>query len=354
MRFASPMALWLLSALPPLGLAGLWLHRRRRAALCRFAGGERLAGGFAAGVSLHRRALKALLFGTALLAAILALARPQWGTRLEEVERTGSDVVVLLDTSLSMAAEDLPPNRLAHAVHAVGSLLERIPGDRVALVTFAGEASVNCPLTLDHAAVRLFLEAVDVRAVAAPGSALAEGLVAGVELFEHEASSGSARRGRAIVLFTDGEDHEGGLERALEALGEAGIAVHAVGCGTAAGTPIPLRDATGLLTEYKKNAEGQVVTSRLSEATLERLALATGGTYHRATPAELEVEEIARALTSLEGGEFGTVVRTRWEERYQFPLAVALAALLAEGLLGDRRRPHSSAARPRLRREEAA
>jgi Ca-activated chloride channel family protein len=354
-RFATPTVLWLLLALPLVAACGLWLRARRLAALRRFAGGEQLLERFTSEVSVHRRAVKALLVGLAFVSAILALARPQWGTRLEEIERAGSDVVVVLDTSLSMAAEDLPPNRLLHAAHAIDSLLQRIPGDRVALVSFAGEPTVNCPLTLDHAAVRLFLDAIDVHTVAAPGSALADALAAAVALFEEEAARGTAgQRGRAIVLFTDGEDHEGGLERAIEVLDEAGIPVHAVGCGTAAGSPIPLRDPTGLLTEYKKDANAQVVTTRLDEATLEQLALETGGTYHRATPAELEVEEVARALSTLEGGEFGSVVRTRWEERYRIPLAIALVALAAESLLGDRRRRRRAAEALGTLEEEAA
>jgi Ca-activated chloride channel family protein len=338
MRFAAPEMLWLLALLPPLALAGWWVALRRKRALIAFAGGADRLGGFRAQVSRHRRATKLLLLYVALAALALALARPQWGTRLEPIERKGADIAIVLDTSLSMATEDLAPNRLEQAKHAIGSLLERVPGDRVALITFAGQASVSCPLTVDHGALRLFLDAVDVRSVPLGGTALAGALAAAVRTLN--ADEQITDHGRAVVLYTDGEDHEGGLEAALAGLRDEGIPVFVVGTGTTRGAPIPLREA-GMLTGYKKDREGKVVTSSLAEEILEQIATETDGRYYRATSGEVEVERLAQTIDALKEGELGPELRARYQERFQWPLTVVALALFAEARLGDRRRPRA-------------
>lgn len=324
MRFAQPELLWLMLLLPPMFLAGWWSAVRRGRALRRFAGGPRLVSRFTGEVSVHRRAAKLLLLYFALACVILAAARPQWGTRLEPITRSGADVIVLLDNSLSMAAEDLAPNRLEQARNGIDQLLRRLSGDRVGLITFAGRATVACPLTLDQAAVRLFLHVVQVETVQVPGTALAEALGLALQSFGDEPAV-QAERGRAVIVFSDGEDHEGGLDEVLEELRGNGIVVYTVGCGTTRGAPIPMRDAAG----YKKDREDKIVTTRLDEGVLERLALETGGNYFRGTTLGQEIDQIAEGLSSMAAGELGTVLRARYEERFQIPLAAALLALLA-------------------------
>jgi Ca-activated chloride channel family protein len=254
-------------------------------------------------------------------------------------------VVVVLDTSLSMSAEDLTPSRLTQAKHAVGSLLDRLAGDRVALVTFAGQARRNCPLTVDHGAVRLFLDSLQPDAVAVPGTALADALRAAAAALRVD-SRGMDDRGRAIVLLSDGEDHEGDVDTVLTELERSGIPVYALGFGTPRGAPIPLRDAAGLLAGYKRDAEDKVVTTRLAEEVLERVALETRGRYWRATAGEEEVEEIGRSLGSLSRGEIGADLRSRYEERFRIPLLLAWLALVVETVLGDRRRGRRTVAEP--------
>jgi Ca-activated chloride channel family protein len=343
MRFAEPAYLGLLLLLPLVALAGLLLRRRRRRILARFAGGPQLVERFTGQVSPHRRALKLLLLHLALAAIPLALARPQWGTRLEPIERRGADVVVVLDTSLSMATEDLAPSRLAHAKHSIDAVLSRLAGDRVALVTFAGEAALECPLTVDQGAVRLFLDAVDVHSVSRGGSGLAGALRVALGALRLDEPGD---RGRAILLYTDGEDHEGGVDRVVAEFESAGVPIFVVGTGTVRGGPIPLRDERGALTGYKKDREGRVVTSRLDEALLGRIALDTEGRYHGATAGELEVEPIAEALGALAAGDLGTELRSRYEERFQLPLALGWLALAIETVLSDRR------GRPAAQRED--
>ena len=346
MRFASPELLWLLLAVPLLAAGAVWSNARRRRLLAAFAGGAGWVSRFELEVSPHRRAAKALLLLFALTCFVVAGARPQWGTRLEPVTRSGADVVLLLDHSLSMAADDLPPSRLEHARNAIVSLLGQLAGDRVALVTFSGKPTLLCPLTIDHAAVRLFLDTVHEETMQVPGTALAEALKLAASTFGEERPS-AGERSRAVVLFSDGEDHEGGLDEVIPALEEAGIAVYALGCGSTRGAPIPLRDAARMQTGYKKDAQGRIVTTRLDEGLLERLALGTGGRYYRATPSEAEMNEIARALSGMDQREFGSLLRTRYEERFQIPLALGTLALLAECLVGDRRRREPSEAAER-------
>ncbi|MCP3902296.1 MAG: VWA domain-containing protein [Planctomycetes bacterium] len=342
MRFVHPELLWLLLALPVLALAGWWLASRQRRALERFAGGEEGLRRFTAEISTHRRTAKLLLLCLGLGCIVLAAARPQWGTRLETIAREGLDVVIVLDTSLSMAAEDIAPSRLGQATHGVDRLLEALEGNRLSLITFAGAPTVVSPLTLDHAALRLFLETVRAEAMQVPGTALADALRLGARTFGVE-SDRDDERGRALVLFSDGEDHEGEIEDAIPVLQDAGVRVYAVGCGTSRGAPIPLEDETGTASGYKKDREDKVVTTRLDETTLERLALETGGRYYRATPSDVEIGEIVKALTSMDARQFGSVLRTRYEERFQIPLIVGLALLLAETLLGDRKKPSPAA-----------
>jgi Ca-activated chloride channel family protein len=337
MRFVHAELLWLLAALPLLALLGWWNLARRTRALERFAGGELSEARLGVAVSAHRRAAKQLLLFLALAAVILAAARPQWGSRMEEVNRRGVDVVVVIDTSLSMLAEDVAPSRLARARHQTDALLERLAGNRVALVTFAGQATLLTPLTLDHAAVRLFLDTIEGEAGQVAGTALADALRLAVTAFS-DPDAGDEERTRAIVLFTDGEDHEGELDVLPGELKQAGVGLFAVGCGSTRGAPIPLHDEAGNPSGYKKDGEGKVVTTRLEEGVLESLALEVGGRYYRSSPGGDEIDEIAKAVTSLDSREYGAVLRARYEDRYQIPLLVALLALCAETVLGDGRR----------------
>jgi len=335
MRFVSPELLWLWLTLPLLAALAWWSVGRRRATLSRFAAGNDFTRRFSGEVSPHRRAVKSILLLGALAALIAAAARPQWGTRLEPINRAGIDVVVVLDHSLSMAAEDLGPSRLDLARESIDVLLSRLAGNRIGLVTFAGQPSLACPLTLDHAAVRLFLDAVEVETAQVPGTALGDALRLAVGAFSGETQH-DAERGRAVLLFTDGEDHEGKVDEVFEELQAEGIAVYAVGVGTSRGGPIPLKSDDGGVMGYKKDREDKVVTTRLDEALLEQLALSTRGRYHRATAAGGEIDPIVEALTAMDAREFGSVLRTRYEERFQIPLALALVLLLADTVLGDR------------------
>jgi Ca-activated chloride channel family protein len=334
MRFAEPTILWGLLAVPLLAALFLYAAARRRRALAAFAGGDLHLERFRGEVSANRRAAKAIALLFAATAGIVAAARPQWGQGTETITRKGIELAIVLDTSSSMSATDVAPSRLARGVRAASSLLDRLEGDRIALVTFAGKPAIACPLTLDHGAVRLFLDAVDVESVSIPGTALSAAIEEGVRALGSLAVEGMEAKGRALLVISDGEDHEGGVDGAISAAKRAGVVVYAIGCGTDQGAPIPQGESGA----YKKDAQGKLVTTRLDERPLRNLAIETGGKYYRSTGAEGEVEEIAKALAAMDATGSKTVLKTRWVERFQIPLAIALAALVLETLISDRRK----------------
>ena len=336
MRFAEVDYLWFLALLPLLALAGVWAVRRRMGALRRFAGGQAQAQQLRAEVSPNRRAIKRLLITLGLALLALALARPQWGTRLEEVERRGADVVIVVDHSLSMAAQDVAPDRLGLAKHHIRQLSDELAGDRMALVAFAGTSALSCPLTVDEAAVRLFLDTIDVEAAPVQGTSMAEALRAALDAFGPRSPTTPTDRSRAIVLLTDGEDHEGGLEDLVPTLKEQAVAVYALGVGTRRGAPIPVGAG------FKKDAEDRIVTTRLDEALLESLAQETQGQYHRASVRGDELDRVVAGIRALDQTEFEATLRARYEERFQWPLGLGLLLLLAECLIGERRRQHNA------------
>jgi Ca-activated chloride channel family protein len=266
-----------------------------------------------------------LLAGTALV--VVALARPQWGIVREKVEREGKDVVLVLDTSGSMATADVAPSRFFLARQALLQLIARLAGDRFALVAFEGEAYPLVPLTLDADALGLFLETVEPGIVPAPGSSLGTGLAKGLDSFVDK-----DRRNKAMVLVSDGEDLGGDVEAAVARAKELGVVVYTVGVGTEAGQPVPEIDPDGRTTGYKRDESGSAVVSRLDMSTLETIARGTGGQAFRITPADTSLSALASALEGMEQKALAREFSYRRKERFQLPLALGLG-LLALGLV---------------------
>ena len=326
MIFASPAWLFALLALPALLALEVGLTRRDRDRLSRLVSRPLWA-------RVVRRPderwrllrLALLLLGAA--GVVVALARPQWGIVREKVEREGVDVVLVLDTSGSMATADVAPSRFFLARQALLQLIARLEGDRFALVAFEGEAYPLVPLTLDADALGLFLETVEPGIVPAPGTSLGVGLAKGLEAFVDQ-----ERRNKVMVLVSDGEDLEGEVEAAVRRAKEAGVVVHAVGVGTEAGQPVPDVDAEGRVTGYKRDESGGAVVSRLNLATLDAIARGTGGRAFRITPADTSLSGLASAIEGLEQKALAREYSYRRKERFQVPLAFGLACL-ALGLL---------------------
>lgn len=331
-RFAAADMLVAYLLVPALAGLAWWARARTRRALA-LVGDRRLLDRLTATVDRRARAAKQAALLAAVVLLVTALARPQFGSRVETVRREGQDIVVALDLSASMTAEDIAPSRLDRAKLAVADLISRLEGDRIGLVAFAGEAFVQSPLTSDYGAATLFLNAMDPDMISVQGTNL--GQAVGVAL---GAFAETGRRHRVLVLITDGEDHEGEVEEAVDRAVEAGVRIYAVGIGSTEGVPIPEFDEAGRPRGFRRDEDGTVVTTQLDEPVLQTMAERTGGLYYRASPAGTELEALADEVTGGEGQEFESEQVTLFDEQYQVFLGLALALLVAEALLPDRRR----------------
>jgi Ca-activated chloride channel family protein len=268
----------------------------------------------------------------ALVLAVLALAGPQYGTELLEVERMGADLVIALDISGSMMAEDFRPTRLEEAKRAVQSLLAGLKGDRVGLVAFSGAAAIMCPLTSDYSAVKLFLELAKPGYVPQPGTNIGDALELSGRLLE-----GSGDRDRAVILITDGEDHAGDVEGPLGTLADLGARVYAVGIGSSEGTLIPQYNDQGAVQGYKKDREGNLVQTYLDATLLQQITETTAGQFFPVDPSGRSIEDILVQIGALQKGAYAERSLYRHKNRYAWPLGLALLALFAGTSLWERR-----------------
>ncbi|MBI4827617.1 MAG: VWA domain-containing protein [Nitrospinae bacterium] len=323
MRFAAP--LWLYA---PLALPLLWLLARyaatrfRRAPLVAPSSRAKLAPRWLERADVIRSGF--LLIAAALI--MLSLSRPQYGVKPTVIRGSGADIVIALDTSKSMAARDARPNRMAQAKREITLLTRALEGHRVGIITFAGRAFLECPLTLDAAAARMILDNVEVDAIPVPGTDLTRAVEEATRAF-----FGSQAKTKALILVTDGEDLAGGgLEQAARAARDAGVTVFPVGVGSAGGAPVPLLDGKGTVTGYRNGPGGQPVVSRLDEGALSRLAELTGGRAYLMRDGSLALDDLAEELNRREKSDIASFEYTEYEERYQPLAAMAMAMLLGE------------------------
>lgn len=260
--------------------------------------------------------------------AAMALARPQWGEEKKQVERKGIDLIFLLDTSLSMLAEDIKPNRFEKSKQEIKSLVRRLKGDRVGMVAFAGSGFLQSPLTLDYSAFFLFLDAINVGFIPDPGTSLDRAIHMAIQTFPEK-----NLKHKAIVLFTDGEDHEGGIPEAIEAAKKSAVRIYTIGVGTPNGDPIPLKDERGQRGGFKKDRSGQVVITKLNAPLLEKIAVETGGLCLPGTPGEQEVDIILKHMETLGQKQFKERLITEKEDHFQIFLIWSLFFLIAESLV---------------------
>jgi Ca-activated chloride channel family protein len=321
-RFERPFLLYGLAGGPIL-LAMHLLHLGwRNRALRRFASAPTLPR-MVRSVSGWRSGLRFLFVRHALGFGLIAAAAPQFGTRMEEVRTDGADIMVCVDVSNSMDCEDLKPSRMNAARRALGQLIDRSKGDRIGIVVFAGEAFVQLPITTDRSAARMFAASVDTRTVGAQGTAIG----AAIDLARSSFAADSPG-GKAILVISDGENHEDDAFGAARAAVEAGCVVHTIGMGTPQGGPIPIGRG-GQVQGFRKDRDGRTVVSALNEEMLRGVAEAGTGIYVRAGQGAYGIDEVLRNIQGLERGTTGTYRFTAHENRYQVPLALAIALLLA-------------------------
>ncbi len=314
-------------------LAGFfyWVFRNKEKRLSRFGRLEMLRK-MMPGFQKSRVLWKSVLFILGYVFLILAMADPQIGTRLEEVKRKGVDIMIALDVSLSMHAEDVAPNRLEKAKHEVSALIDILQGDRVGLIAFAGMAHVQCPLTLDYAAAKIFLRNMDTDLIPQPGTALDDAIAKAIRSFDAK-----DRKHKVLILITDGEGHEGKpLERAKEAAKE-GIIIYTIGIGSPEGVPIPVYNSNGRPAGYKKDREGNVVTTKLDVETLQKIAFETNGKYYISSGGESELKKIYAEINKMDKKELKAKQFTQYEDRYQYFVVLALLFFLLETVLPERK-----------------
>lgn len=332
LRFAHQIFLQFFWLIPLLIVFYVMAFRWKKQALARF-GNLELIKKLTQSISRHRQLGKVALIILSVVFMILAVARPQIGTKLEEVKREGVDILVAIDVSLSMKAEDIKPNRLEKAKHMVSNIIDLLQGDRIGLIAFAGDAFVQCPLTLDYGAAKMFLDIMDSDLLPTPGTAIGAAILKAVQTFDER-----ERKHKVLILITDGEDHEGEPLKAAEIAEKEGVVIYTVGIGSVQGVPIPIYDQFGRNIGYKKDRDNQVVTSKLDEVTLEKIALQTGGKYYRASGGESELKKIYEEISKMEKKELASLKFSQYEDRFQYVLIFSIILLTAEVFISERRK----------------
>ncbi len=325
MSWAAPQLAWLLLVPVALALFLVWAEARRQKRLDAFVA-LRLAERLVKGAAKGRRRTSSVLLVLAALFASLAMLRPTWGFHWEEVPTKGRDLYVLLDISRSMLAQDVSPDRITWAKRKILDLAALLPGDRIGIIAFSGSAFLACPPTSDSQALPLFLDTLGPESTTGSGTAISSAIDLAVERLGKVKSAKTA-----VLLLSDGEDHDGGAEQAAKKAAAAGVSVFALGVGKPEGAPIPERGGG-----FKKTPSGEMVLTRLDEGALQHLARSGSGAYWRSQPGDSDLQAVVGAFTGEENPEEGPVgKRAVPEERFQWPLALALFLLLAETLVQD-------------------
>lgn len=326
-RFANPYILYLLLIIPAAIVLFIFAQMRRRRRLERFASSSLLAQ-LTPSASPARLRTKFVLYSLALAFLILAAARPQVGSKLREEHQKGIEMMLVVDVSNSMLAEDFEPNRLDRTKFAIDRVVESMKQDRIGVVAFAGEAQVQLPITSDYRMARAFARKLSPQMVRTQGTDLGAAIKLATMSFSSQ-SEGS----RVMILITDGENHESDALEAAQAASEKGIAIYTIGIGTPEGAPVMIGG------EYLTDENGDMVVSKLDEKMLQEIASTTGGAYVRATKQSIGLKEIVDRLKELDESDLATTRFEAFDEQFQYPLVVALLLLLIEWLILDRRNP---------------
>ena len=322
---AQSQYLLLLLLIPLFFVAYALRLRMRRRRLARF-GDPRLVNRLMPDASTGKGWLKLSLLAAAWFFFVIGLARPQLGARLKEHQTQGVEVMIALDVSNSMLAEDYSPNRLERSKLAISRLVDRLQGDRIGLVVFAGESFVQLPITADYVSAKIFLGSIDTGSVPIQGTDLAAALMASARSF-----STQSERSRAIILITDGEDHEGEALEAAKAIAGQGIRIYCIGVGSPQGKPIPKNGS------LMKDAGGDIVVTRLDEEILQEIAGIGQGKYVRAGNSEFGLNPIIDDIRTIDKEQFNSVVFEDFDEQFMYFFAIALFFLILELLIPERK-----------------
>ena len=278
--------------------------------------------------SKSRENLKFLLIFLCITSMIIGISNPQIGTKMEEVKREGVDLMIALDLSNSMLAEDIKPNRLERARQAISRLIDKLEGDRIGLIVFAGDAYVQLPITTDYSAAKLFLSTVNTNIVPSQGTAIGKAIDLSIRSFDMENG-----QNKAIIIITDGENHEDDALEQAKLANEKGVFVHTLGMGLSKGGPIPIYNKYKNNTGYRKDKEGNTIISKLNEQMLQEIASAGNGTYVRANNTQAGLSTLFSEINKMEKKEIGSMVFTDYKDRFQLFLSIALLLLFFDLIL---------------------
>jgi len=329
LNFANTGFLWLLLAVPlfPVAYALLRAWRGKRV---REFGDPALVGALMPSVSAAKGWVRTVFLSLAFGCLAVGLARPRIGAKLSEHEAKGAEIMICLDVSNSMLAQDYSPDRLSRAKLAISRLVDRLQGDRIGLIVFAGSSFVQLPITTDYVSAKMFLSSIDTESVPVQGTAIGDAVLTASKSF-----SAQSEKSRAIIVITDGENHEDDPVQAARQASSLGIKVYTVGVGSVNGQPIP-KDG-----ELMKDKDGNIVVTRLDEGTLQKMAREGGGAYVHAGNEEFGLNPIIDDIRRMEDEKFNSVVFEEYDEQYMYFLAAALLFLVVEMLIGERKHKRS-------------
>lgn len=327
-RFEDPTYLYLLILLPFLIFIRIWGVRKRKKQLAKF-GDPALLKQLMPNVSMAKREVKFWLMTSAVALLIVMLARPQMGTKINQEQRQGIEVIIALDISNSMKAEDVAPSRLDKSKMLIENLVDNFTNDKIGLIVFAGDAFVQLPITSDYVSAKMFLQNITPELIAAQGTNLAEA----IDLSSHSFTK-QEKVGRAIIVITDGEDHEGGVEKVAKAAKKNGIRIFVLGVGSAKGAPIP--DGNG---GYMKDKTWQEVMSALNEDMCKQIAAAGGGAYIHVDNNNIAQRQLDNEIAKLQKGDIMNVVYSEYDEQFQAVGILLLLVLIIETILLESKNP---------------
>ncbi len=330
LRFANTYLLWALLLVPLLVIIFIWIRRWKKKAMATF-GDKAITSRIMPQVSFSRPTLKFVFFIVGYTLLIIGLAGPQVGTHIDEVKRKGADLMILLDVSNSMLAQDFAPNRLENAKSALAQLINNLHDDRIGIIVFAGEAYVQLPVTTDYSAAKLFLNTINTGIVPVQGTAIGAAMDMGMKSFNFKDGTG-----KAMVLMTDGENHEDDAVTAAKNAHEKGVAIHVIGFGSPQGTPIPVYD-NGKQAGFHLDSAGKTVISKLNEDMCKEIALAGNGVYIRATNVNSGLGIVMDQVRKMQQKTYSSKSFKDYEDRFQFFLAIALLLLVVEFFISNRK-----------------
>lgn len=321
----------------PVAVLLFWFARMlRKRSLQRF-GDTRLVGSLMPDSSGYKPVLKFIMIIFAVAALTVGIANPQMGTKLQEYKREGIDIMIALDVSNSMKAEDIKPNRLSRAKQAVTRLIENLRNDRIGMIVFAGSSFLQLPLTTDYSAAKLLLETIDTDMIPTQGTAIGSAIDLAIDSYSEE-----KEKSKVLIIITDGENHEDDALGMAGKAAEAGINIYTVGVGSIKGAPIPVYRGN-VRTGYTKDKKGEVVVSKLDATVLQQIASTADGEFIRFSSSDPDLSAIMEEIGKMEKEEFSTMMFSDYEDKFQYLIAAALLFLIFEFIISERKNKFISA-----------